>query len=353
MLANSIPPQLINAFRVSIAQKKSLSFKPEAQLTDLFTLLQSWQKREPHKPKNHWLPWRKEKASPVANLVTLGDAWLATAIQEQLIQPFQLQNLSEWEKLSPRWQELVKRDEKGYLDAKGQIWALPYRWGVAVIAYRRDKFKSLGWTPTDWGDLWREDVKRLISLVDHPRLVIGLTLKKLGYSYNTFDLKEIPNLEAELIKLNQQVKYYSSNHYLEPLILGDTWLAVGWSGDILPLQEQNPDIEVVIPVSGTCLTADLWVQPASLVITDNQAELTQQWIDFCWQIKGITAISLLSNGISPMISNVNLGDLPKQIRENPLVVNYNSILEKSEFLNPLPQTTVKQYEQLWTKMRQG
>lgn len=354
LLANSIPPQLIGAFRSSLVQKSSLSFTPQAQLRDLFTQLQNWQNSETKTEENlSWLPWRNRTPSPVANLVTMGDAWLAKAIQEQLITPLEPEKLGEWEKLPSLWQQLVRRDETGKLDSQGQIWGFPYRWNTMAIAYRQDKFKKLGWTPTDWQDLWNSDLKRLISLGNQPREVIGLTLKKMGYSFNTLDLEQVPDLKTELIRLNQQVKYYSSTHYLQPLILGDTWLAVGWSGDILPLQDLYPDIGMIIPASGTALTADLWVQPASLETTANQKSLARKWIDFCWQEKGIRAISLFTNGISPMIGNANLAELPKQIRENPLVVNYQSILANSEFFNPLPDTTIQEYEQLWREIRTG
>lgn len=65
----------------------------------------------------------------------------------------------------------------------------------------------------------------------------------------------------ELKTLNQQVKFYDSRNYLQPLILGDTWLAVGWSTDIIPLIERYHNIKAVIPLSGTSLWADIWVKP--------------------------------------------------------------------------------------------
>ena len=99
-----------------------------------------------------------------------------------------------------------------------------------------------------------------ISLPDSAREVIGLTLKKLGKSYNTQQLDRVPNLKKELASLHQQVKLYSSDAYLQPLILGDTWLAVGSSGDLLPLLQTQKDIALVVPVSGTALWTDLWVE---------------------------------------------------------------------------------------------
>lgn len=49
-----------------------------------------------------------------------------------------------------------------------------------MIVYRRDKFQELGWTPTDWSDLWRNDLQGRISVLEQPREAIGLVLKNWG-----------------------------------------------------------------------------------------------------------------------------------------------------------------------------
>ncbi|MEB3336367.1 MAG: substrate-binding domain-containing protein, partial [Leptolyngbyaceae bacterium] len=191
LLKNTIPAQLLSKFRQELRQSTqnfALDFKPEAQLKTLFQLLETWNPQSSatasQKP---WfsLPWnQKPQPQDLPDLVTLGDYWLTQAIHQQLIQPLNPANLQQWQQLPPRWRELVTRDRQGNLDPKGQVWAAPYRWGSTMIAYRIDKFKALGWTPKDWSDLWRPELRGRISLLDQPREVIGLTLKKLGHSYN-------------------------------------------------------------------------------------------------------------------------------------------------------------------------
>lgn len=127
--------------------------------------------------------------------MTLGDYWIRVAIKNKLIQPLDVSKLKQWSSLPQRWQELAKRNDQGQIDPQGKVWAVPYRWGNTVIVYRRDKFlQEFGWTPSDWSDLWRSELRSRISLLDQPREVIGLVLKKLGQSYNTKNL-DIPNLE--------------------------------------------------------------------------------------------------------------------------------------------------------------
>ncbi len=176
LLKNSIPAQMMSKFRGELRSPyNNLSFKPIESLTELFSMLQDWQRKLLLEKQQSSI--NKTENINIANLVTLGDYWLANAIKQELIQPFNSESLSGWNKLPEKWLELVKRNNLGYVDPQGKIWAAPYQWGTTLIAYRVDKFKTLGWQPKDWSDLWRADLKGNISLLNQAREVIGLTLK--------------------------------------------------------------------------------------------------------------------------------------------------------------------------------
>jgi len=334
-LKNGIPAQLVSKFSRDVQPSPLLQVTQEGELKEIFALLQEWKQ----------VPQSKNQA----DLVMLGDYWLTLAIRQKLIQPIEPALFANWEKLPERWEKLVRRNSDGQLDPKGKIWGVPYRWGTTVIAYRTDKFKALGWTPTDWKDLWRSELRDLISLPDSAREVIGLTLKKLGKSYNTQQLDKVPNLKKELASLHQQVKLYSSDAYLQPLILGDTWLAVGSSGDLLPLLQTQKDIALVVPVSGTALWTDLWVEPAS---SGNPVSLVEKWIDFCLQPRVAPQLSLLAKASSPIIVGMKPEDLPQAIRTNPVLLPDAKILAASDFLLPLGDAGIAQYRLLWQEIRQ-
>nr|WP_228056258.1 extracellular solute-binding protein [Microcoleus sp. LEGE 07076] len=333
-LKNSIPAQLASKFSRDLQPSPVLQVTQEAQLKELFALLQQWKR----------IPSAKDQA----DLVMLADYWLTLAIRQKLIKPIDPAKLDNWSKLPERWQKLVRRNEDGELDAKGKVWAAPYRWGSTVIAYRIDKFQDLGWTPTDWRDLWKPELRDRISLPDSAREVIGLTLKKLGKSYNTQQLDKVPNLKKELTNLNAQVKLYSSDAYLQPLVLGDTWLAVGSSGDLLPLLQTQKDIALVIPVSGTALWTDLWVEPAS----KKAVSLASKWINFCLQPQIAPQLSLLAKASSPIITGMKPEDLPASIRTNPVLFPPAKILAASDFLLPFGEAGIQQYRSLWQEIRQ-
>lgn len=347
LLKGSIPAQVVNQFQQGLQQKVDLKFAPVEQIQNLFKRLQIWQKKaiDDEGGWTRFIPFRQSPTSTVANLVTLGDYWLKAAIEQKLLQPLEEAEIKQWSTLNPRWQQLVRRNDQGIPDPQGKIWAAPYRWGSTVIVYDREKLQKFGWVPQDWSDLWRDELRSRISLVDQPREVIGLVLKKLGQSYNTENLDTIPNLEKELQAFNQQVKLYSSTTYLEPLIIGDTWLAVGSSSDVIPLLARYPQLTAVVPQSGTAIWSDLWVRPAGVA----KDVLSSQWIDFCWQSNIAQQISLLTKSNSPISTKIADYDIAESLKN--LLKSNDEAFAKSEFLLPLSQSAAEKYQALFTKIK--
>jgi putative spermidine/putrescine transport system substrate-binding protein len=362
LLSGSLPPQLVGEFQKTMQSSLgpiNLHVAPETQLQALFLLLQTWQRQG--KPATQsgsqwpaWVPFIGDRGKSIPDLVTLGNYWLPQSIQQGLLQPLDPTPWKSWHSLiaDAKWPTLVTRNAQGEPDPKGAVWAAPYRWGSTVIAYRRDIFQDKGLQPPqDWSDLWRPELRRQISLLDQPREVIGLTLKKLGYAYNTADLKTVSPLESALRALHQQAKLYSSDAYLQPLLLGDTWVAVGWSTDILPIMQRNPTIAAVFPASGTALWADLWVRPKLATTTD--LPVLNEWINFGWQPQIAERWSLLSRATSPAVMSIPPEQLGAELRGDRLLLPSPATFRRSEFLQPITHATAQQYQDLWSRLRAG
>jgi putative spermidine/putrescine transport system substrate-binding protein len=365
-LKNSIPAHLLSEFTKSMQPNNpKVELVAEGQFTEIITQLQEWYQTGEAEAKGLKLPLvpAAKSAKYIPNLVSIGDAWLASAIQSKTIQPIAVENLKNWGKLEARWHELARRDDRGQSNSSGQIWGVPYRWGTTVIMYRRDKLADANIPiPTDWADLWQPKLRQRVSLLDRSREVIGLTLKKLGYSSNLADLSQAKNLQADLAKLHQQVRFYSSDNYLQPLIMGDTWVALAWSSDAINLVRTNPDVQAIVPRSGTALFADLWVQPAlsaklspaaKLVACNrDRLNLNHQWLDYCLQPKVSNQISLLTSSASTLLTSLNPNEILPDVRQNPLLLPAPAILANSEFIYPLSATSQSQYDRQWQAMRQ-
>lgn len=362
-LQNSVPPQLINYFKRTIAKDRDtapINYGQRSSLSEIFEQLQIWRqetlKKRPISQPWIRLPWQTyDSNSNPPDLMTLGDYWLGLAIKQDLIEPLNPTAWKHWKNVDPLWQKLVQRGNTGNLSEDGPIWAAPYRWGATVIAYRSDLFEQHGLKPPqDWQDLFQPELQGKFSLPDSPREVIGLALKHLGQPYtdpNTgqpTDLSQVKELTTTLENLHKQAKFYSSTAYLQPLILGHSWLAVGSSNDILRLLRTRSNIRVSLPQSGTTLWSDLWVRPKQ---PDNPPQRDyDRWIDAFWQDDFAAKEAIFSNAGSPLRSR-NIAASQTQQRENPLLNVEASEWAKCEPLPPLDAAKIHQYDTLWRKIR--
>ncbi|CAN6487008.1 unnamed protein product [Victoria cruziana] len=311
------------------------------------------------------------KSTIAADIITLADSWLDMAIRGGIIESLGDAEKSDWFNcLSDKWKAYLRRNDGGELDPNGRIWGVPYRWGCMVIAYKKTKFKKHNFAPIeDWSDLWRPELAGKISMVDSPREVVGAVLKYMQGSYNTknFATEISGGRDAvfhNLTALQRQVRLFDSVHYLKALGAGDVWVAVGWSSDILPAAKRLSDVVVVVPKSGTSLWADLWAIPAATGLVTEQiggrvrgpSPLVHQWFEFCLQAaRGLP----LQQEVIPGALASSLGDAPltKSVQyvhndEPQLETNFVAgmpppeILERCEFLEPLPEATLEDYKQL-------
>lgn len=360
VLSNAVPAPMLGEFRRASDRPVNLSFSTRSQLPALFDRLVAWRdadEEEAREGLRRWLPFGG--SANVSELVLIGDGWLDKAIAEGLLQPLNAENWRNWETLPQQpiaWGDRVTQaspdatnpSSKNNATDDPQVWAAPYRWGSTVIAYRPDKFEELGWTPTDWSDLWHPDLAGRVALLDSPRQVIGLTLKKLGKSYNTADLAAVPELAAELAALHQQTRLYSSTAYQQPLMRGDVWAAVGYSRDLLAMTQYGREVRAVVPQSGTALWAEFWVRPQRAQAT----AVGDRWIDFCWQPRIAEQLSLLSLAASPAVLAGDRDRLPERLRTNPVLLPNPEILQRSEFIQlDLPESALTQYRELWQAVR--
>jgi putative spermidine/putrescine transport system substrate-binding protein len=354
-LKRSIPPQLVTDFTKSIQPSPEVESIVENQLSELAELLKLWRKEGQAEAKGAKIPFvpAAKDATYIPDLVSTGDTWLPQLIKEKSIRPIDPSSLRNWSKLDPRWLELVRRSDNGDRSDNGKLWGMPYRWGTMLIVYRRDllaqnKIKP----PADWADLWRTEFQQRIAVPDDPRSTIGFTIKKIGEKYNSQNIDRLTELPTELAKLHRQVKFYSSDYYLQSLAIGDAWVAVGWSGDIIDLVSKNSNYAAVIPPSGTALWADLWVQPAAIATPNpDRLKLAHQWIDYCWQPQTSDRLAIYASSASPILTNTPPNSLITNLQQNALILPPKAILDRSEFLYPLSADDEKSYARLWQQMR--
>ncbi|XP_059444180.1 uncharacterized protein LOC132176077 isoform X2 [Corylus avellana] len=364
-LRGSVPPSWIKDFIQSQGKRLKFSLKYNASLEGIFSDLS--------------MPSRKGRVSPsstmAADIVSVGDSWLNLAISKSIIEPIQGADDQEWFKaLSDKWKVYLRRNSLGEIDNEGTIWAAPYRWGCMVIAYKKSKFQKHKLAPIeDWSDLWRPELEGKISMVDSPREVVGAVLKYMGASYNTNNLDlQVDGgrtaVQKNLELLGKQVRLFDSVNYLKAFGVGDVWVAVGWSTDIIPFAKRSSNVAVIVPKSGASLWADLWAIPAATRFETNRiggrvrgpSPLIHQWIEFCLQdARAMPFKQEVIPGASPSALEGTQVEVSTELTKGKPKLDSNliagapphEILARSEFLEPLSDSTWSDYQWLVSTMQ--
>ncbi|XP_060179638.1 uncharacterized protein LOC132609595 [Lycium barbarum] len=357
-LSNSFPPVWLKDFLRSQGKRVKLRSEFRRSLQDIFHELCT--------------PLEKGKVNPksalAADVVTLGETWLSYAIEKRLIEPMDGVEDQDWfQNLSEKWKVYLRRSDEGKLDSSGRIWAAPYRWGSIVIAYKKSEFQKRKMAPIeDWADLWRPELAGKISMVDSPREIVGAVLKYMGASYNTMDMSEVAGgreaVQQNLASLVKQVRLFDSRHYLKAfgIGVGDVWVVVGWSNDVIPAAKRMSNIAVIVPKSGASLWADCWAIPAASRISTDQiggrvrgpSPVVHQWIEFCLQderFKDDVVPGASPNALerAPVKVSEELTKGRPKLETNLIAgVPPADILAKCELIEPLPEKALSEYQWL-------
>ncbi|KAF0892310.1 hypothetical protein E2562_014871 [Oryza meyeriana var. granulata] len=364
-LRGSFPPAWIKDFVETQGKRLKLSPEFRTSLEALFSEMSQCLDKGQLQPKS----------AMAADVVSIGDSWLGYAISKGLVEPVKNAEEQDWfRNLSNRWKIHLCRNHNGEVDPNGSIWAVPYRWGTMVIAYKKNKFKRHNLKPIqDWEDLWRPELAGKISMVDSPREVIGAVLKYLGSSYNINDMESeiIGGRETvleNLTQLQKQVQLFDSMNYLKSFGVGDVWVAVGWSSDVIPAAKRMSNVAVVVPKSGSSLWADLWAIPSATKFqtdriggrTRGPSPLIHQWFDFCLQsARSLPFRQDVIPGASPLFLENPVPEVPQEQNKRKPKLDTNlargapplEILEKCEFLEPLSEKALDDYQWLISRMQ--
>lgn len=126
---------------------------------------------------------------------------------------------------------------------------------------------------TSWADLWKPQYKGSLLLTDDAREVFQVALRKLGYSGNTTDPKEIEAAYAELKKLMPNVAAFNSDNPANPYMEGEVNLGMVWNGSAYVARQAGTPLEVVWPKEGGIFWMDSLSIPANAKNVDGALKL--------------------------------------------------------------------------------
>ncbi len=162
----------------------------------------------------------------------------------------------------------------------GRVYSLPWQSGFAGIAFNP---KATGGKSVESVDQLLTDpsLKGKVTLLTEMRDTVGLVLMALGKKLDSFTDADFDAAIAELQKAKDagQIKGFTGNDYTKPLASGDTAACFAWTGDVVQLRADNPNLGYTLPQTGCTLWSDNFVIPALAKHKKNAERLINYYYD--------------------------------------------------------------------------
>jgi len=200
-------------------------------------------------------------------------------------------------------------------DPTGEF-SLPWQAGTAGIAYNID---VTGREIKSTADLFDPAFKGKIGMLTEMRDTMGLILMSQGVDIATISSFDQAAASFDLLakaKADGQIRAFTGNDYIDDLVSGNYAACVGWSGDVLQLGKDSPNIRFVVPEEGGTLWADVMVMPKG---TEN-VDAVAKWLDFVYDPVEAAQITAYVQYFSPVKGvREEVAKIDPELAENPLV----------------------------------
>ncbi len=217
---------------------------------------------------------------------------------------------------------------------------MPWQSGFTGIAYNAALVRELG----AFSELLsRNDLRGRITLLSEMRDTMSAMLKIAGADPANFDHGEW-QAAIEVLKRARhrgQIRAFTGNEYIRDLAAGNIAACLAWSGDIIQLQFNNPDIRFVVPEEGLYFFSDDMMVP-NLAAHKANAE---KWIDYYYDPGVAARLAAQINYVCPVQgAREAMEKIAPSLVDNPLIFPSDTFLSNTFEFMPLDETQSKRYE---------
>ena len=269
------------------------------------------------------------------DVILVSDALMPRMIKENLIQELNKDNIP----------NISQMDEE-YLNLEidpGNKYSVPYMFGTVGLIYNKDVVKE---NVDSWDILWDEKYKDKVFMFDTYRDTIGVALKKLGYSLNSTDPKQIEEAKELLIQQRKTVDpIYGVDNGTTMIPSGESDINMIWSGEGLNLQEENPNLVYVVPKEG----ANFWIDSLCIPSNAKNVEGAEKFINFVSDKESALRIADEIGYTTPN-KEARL-EQPESVRNNPNAYMPKEIMDRCEIYVDFPKNIKRMYDDAWLDIK--
>jgi spermidine/putrescine transport system substrate-binding protein len=175
-----------------------------------------------------------------------------------------------------------------------RAYTLPWQTGMTGLVVNKAEAPDV----TSINDLFDPQYKGRVEMLSEMRDTVPLVMKADGI--DPADATKEDWLAA-IDKINGavesgQIRKISGNDYTKDMANGDAVAVIGWSGDAVQLQADNPDIQFVMPEDGCILWSDNMVIPVGAP----NPTAAYEWMDYVYQPENQAQIADYNYYLTPV-----------------------------------------------------
>jgi spermidine/putrescine transport system substrate-binding protein len=197
----------------------------------------------------------------------------------------------------------------------GRKYTAPYMSGMTALAYNK---AATGRAITKIDDLWDPAFKGKVSLLSDMQDGLGMLMLSQGSSLSQ-PTTETVQKAVDLVKEQKdkgQIRRFTGNDYADDLAAGNIVIAQAYSGDVVQLKADNPDLDFVVPESGGTWFIDTQVIPYT---TQNQ-HAAEAWINYVYDKPNYAKLVAFTQYV-PVLADMTdeLNKIDPKLATNPLI----------------------------------
>jgi spermidine/putrescine transport system substrate-binding protein len=195
-----------------------------------------------------------------------------------------------------------------------RAFSMPWQSGMTGLVVN----KALAPDVQSINDLFDPQYKGKVEMLTELRDTVPLVMKADGIDPETATTQDWMDAIDKIKGAAEsgQIRRFTGNDYTRDMASGDAVAVIGWSGDAVQLQADNPDIEFRVPTEGCNLWSDNMVIPVGAP----NPTAAYDWINYTYEPQNQAQITAYNSYVQPVdgVQEIFQKDDPA-LAKNPLI----------------------------------
>src|SRR5215207_1109406 len=263
-----------------------------------------------------------EQGKPIGrDIITPTDYLAARLVRLNYVEPIDKKNVPNASNLVDNLKSINYDPERNF--------SMPWQSGAIGLGYN---IKKTGRELKSVKDLFDPKFKGRVTMLSEAYDSANTVLLGDGVDASKANIDQILGAIDKIDKANRdgQFRRFTGNDYTTDLAKGNVWVSLAYSGDLIQLQSDNPDLRFAYPEEGAMLFTDNMMMPAKV----QNPYAAETMINYVYEPEVAAKIAAYVNYIPPVKGVQELFEKSNpKLAENPLIFPPEDVAAK---LKPYP-----------------